>query len=355
MQNSDKHPLEPEPLAGTAVPYTTGGGGQIFRIPVKAFPGLWGYVYLVLVDNYRVLIDTGSGFGESNQHLEAGLASASIQTGEDTSLSSLTHILVTHGHIDHFGGLNYVRPRSSAKLGIHELDKRVVTNHAERLSIIAHRLEEFLTEAGVSPDKRSSILDMYRITKSIYQSTPVEFTYGSLGMRMGPFEMLHVPGHCPGHVVIRLHDVLFCGDHVLSDISPHQAPERLSCWTGLGHYLQSLEALRPWSKDVHLALGGHENPMTDLAGRLDAIRALHMERLQMVLDILKEPHTIADLSKQLFGTVNGYNILLALEETGAHVEYLYQQGILSIDNLKDLEQGPDWTPVRYRCSDCKLD
>ncbi len=95
--------------------------------------------------------------------------------------------------------------------------------------------------------------------------------------------------------------------------------------------------------------------MTDLAGRLDAIRALHMERLQKVMDILVEPHTIAEVSKELFGAVGGYNILLALEETGAHVEYLYQRGILSIDNLKDLEQGLDWTPVRYRCSDCKLD
>ena len=63
-------------------------------------------------------------------------------------------------------------------------------------------------------------------------------------MRLGPFEMLHVPGHCAGHVAIRLHDVLFSGDHVLERTSPHQSPERLTLSTGLDHYLKSLEALR---------------------------------------------------------------------------------------------------------------
>ena len=199
-----------------------------------------------------------------------------------------------------------------------------MTNHVERLSIVSRRLDEFLAEAGVSAEKRGPILDMYKVTKSLYQPVPVDFTYEAQGMHLGPFEMLHVPGHCPGHVVIRLHDVLFSGDHVLDEISPHQAPERLTLSTGLDHYLKSLEALRPWSKEVRLTLGGHENVMTDLAGRLDAIRAIHMQRLQKVLDFLAEPLTIAEVSKKLFGEVKGYNILLALEEAGAHVEYLYQ-------------------------------
>jgi glyoxylase-like metal-dependent hydrolase (beta-lactamase superfamily II) len=272
----------------------------------------------------------------------------------DLSLPNLTHILITHGHIDHFGGLSSVRPLTAAKLGIHELDRRVVTNHTEVLSVVAPRLEEFLTEAGVPAEKRGPILDMYKITKVVYQSVPVDFTYEAQGMRMGPFEMLHVPGHCPGHVVIRLHDILFSGDHVLADISPHQAPERLTLSTGLEHYLKSLEAVRPWGKTVRLTLGGHESPMNDLEGRLDAIRLLHMGRLQKVLDILAEPRTIAEVSRQLFGEVHGYNVLLALEETGAHVEYLYQRGMLSIENLADMEQGVGLVPIRYRCIECKL-
>jgi hypothetical protein len=43
-----------------------------------------------------------------------------------------------------------------------------------------------------------------------------------------------------------------------------------------------------------------------------------------------------------------------LEESGAHVEYLYQRGMLSIENLSDLEQGAELVPIRYRCNECKL-
>jgi glyoxylase-like metal-dependent hydrolase (beta-lactamase superfamily II) len=174
-------------------------------------------------------------------------------------------------------------------------------------------------------------------------------------MRLGPFRFLHVPGHCPGHVVIRLHDVLFSGDHVLSDISPHQSPEQLTHSTGLEHYLESLDALRSWAAGVSLALGGHNDPIPNLSGRLDAIQQLHSQRLQQVLEILDEPHTIAEVSRALFGEVHGYNVLLALEETGAHVEYLYQRGLLGIENLGEMENSGAPVPIRYRCLPCRDD
>ena len=331
--------------------YRSDNGAQIFRIPVRAFPRLWAFVYVVLVGDYRVLIDCGSGYGESNQHLAAGLSTASDLAGIDLSLSNLTHILITHGHIDHIGGLSYVRAHSDAKLGIHELDRGIVTDPGERLSIVARRLDEFLAEAGVPGDKRAPLLEMYTGMKSIYQPTPVDFTYQAQQMRLGPFEILHVPGHCPGQVVIRLDDVLFSGDHVLEKTSPHQSPERLMPSTGLGHYLQSLEALRPWAQEIRLTLGGHEGPMTDLGSRLDAIRTLHMQRLQKIKELLAEPLTVAEVTWRLFGEVKGYNILLALEEAGAHVEYLYRRGELRIDNLTELEPGVGLQPVRYRCID----
>ena len=73
MSNSTNHPSKPEPVAGNVERYKTDGGGQIFRIPVNAFPGLWGYVYAVLVEDYRVLIDSGSGFGEFKPASGSGL------------------------------------------------------------------------------------------------------------------------------------------------------------------------------------------------------------------------------------------------------------------------------------------
>ncbi len=59
---------------------------------------------------------------------------------------------------------------------------------------------------------------------------------------------------------------------------------------------------------------------------------------------------MAEVSKALFGRTHGYNILLALEEAGAHVEYLYQMGLLEIANPDELSaNGERPTPIRYRC------
>jgi glyoxylase-like metal-dependent hydrolase (beta-lactamase superfamily II) len=197
------------------------------------------------------------------------------------------------------------------------------------------------------------LIGMYKLTKSVYQSVRVDFTYEAVGMRLGPFELLHVPGHCAGHVVVRLHDILFSGDHVLEDTSPHQSPEHLTLSTGLDHYLRSLESLKVWAKGIRLALGGHKAPITDLPGRIDAIRSLHSERLEKTRLLMKEPHTIREISQALFGEVHGYNVLLALEEAGAHVEYLYQRGLLGIDNLEELEKSSAPLPIRYRCLTCR--
>jgi glyoxylase-like metal-dependent hydrolase (beta-lactamase superfamily II) len=217
--------------------------------------------------------------------------------------------------------------------------------------VVARRLKEFLIEAGVDEEQRGRLLSMYHLTKSLFQSVNVDFTYEAQGMKVGPFEMLHVPGHCAGHVALRLDDILFTGDHVLDDTSPHQAPERLTLSTGLGHYLQSLDRLLAWSGEARMFLGGHKAPVTDLPGRINEIKQVHQERLEKVCTLLKQPRTTAEISDALFGDVHGYNELLAVEETGAHIEYLYQHGILEIANLEDLEEINGPTPIYYRCAD----
>jgi glyoxylase-like metal-dependent hydrolase (beta-lactamase superfamily II) len=326
---------------------TSAGGAQIYRLTLDEFPGLPGFVYLVLYESFRVLIDTGSGFGDSNEQLETGLRTVAELSGQPTGLADLTHILITHGHIDHFGGLAYVRPRTDAQVGVHELDLRNLTNYEERLTLIALRLKEYLIEAGVPPEMREPLLQLYMISKSLYHSVRVDFTYEAAGMQLGPFEMLHVPGHCPGHVVIRLHDVLFSGDHVLHPVTPHQAPEHLTLYTGLDHYLKSLSALRDWAGDVRLTLGGHNEMITNLPARIDEISSMHRHRLDRVLELLEEPRTIVEVARGLFGDLQGYNVLLAIEEAGAHVEYLYQYGLLGVHNLAEIESQIEPVAIRY--------
>ncbi len=340
-----------QPIPSTKAPHTfeqfaTAQGARIYRIPMEAFPNFWAYAYLVFEDGMTVLVDTGSGFGNSNQHLLDGFERVRSCEGLASVMDALDYILITHGHIDHFGGLPFLLEKSDAKVGIHELDLRNLTNYEERIVVSERRLRQFLLEAGVESEKQEEIIRVYLVNKMLFKSVPVDFTYNAIDMQLGEFEFLHVPGHSAGHVVIRLHDVLFGGDHVLNDISPHQWPERLTLNMGLGHYLDSLEKLKAWAgNDITLTLSGHNEPIFKLGDRIAQIKRIHAQRLERTLDILAEPHTVAEVSSQLFGEVGGYDVLLSVEEAGAHVEYLYQRGLLGISNINEIEQGS--VPLLY--------
>jgi len=331
----------------TFAEFNTQKGARIYRIPLQAFPGFWVYSYLVFVDDLIILIDTGSGFGDCDEQLEEGFERVRVREGLASLMDALTHILITHGHIDHFGGLPFLVEKTDAKVGIHELDLRNLTNYEEWIVVSVRRLREFLVEAGVDAEKRETIMNVYEVNKALSRSVPVDFTFGAMNMKLERFEFLHVPGHSAGHVVIRLDDYLFCGDHVLNGISPHQWPERLTMNMGLGHYLDALDKLDAWAgKNIKLTLSGHNEPIENLSDRIAQIKGIHAKRLERTLDILSEPHTIAEVSSQLFGEVGGYDILLSVEEAGAHVEYLYQRGLLGISNIKEIEQGS--IPLLYQ-------
>ena len=327
--------------------FQSSGGARIYRIPIHLFPELWGYAHLVVAEEITALVDVGSGFGESNEHLEFGLQAVRKDHGESVEWKDITHLLITHGHIDHFGGLAYVRERTRARVGIHGLDRRVLTGYEERVATVAGKLSHYLQEAGVEPGEVDDLMDLYLLGKQLFASQPVDFTFEEIGMRLGPIQFTHVPGHTPGQVVMLIDDLMLSADHILERISPHLAPESLTLNTGLGHYLDSLERTKVLVEKTRLVLGGHEHPFTNLADRINETRALYMDRLRQVLDLSGAPKTIAELAQELFAETAGYHRLLALEEAGAYVEYLSMRGHLGISDLGSLENR-DGSPIHYQ-------
>ncbi len=325
-----------------AFAYETSQGATIHRLRVEAFPGMWANAYLVEVDDLLVLIDTGSGSETSHAGLQAGL----LKSGHH--FEGLTHVLLTHGHIDHYGGLSRLRELTSAQIGVHELDQQTVSHHEPRLALMTSRLDRFLVGAGVMEKHRAELLHMYRFTKAFYHSVPVDLSYEAVGMQVGPFEIYHLPGHCPGHVALKLHDALFCGDLVLDGLTPHQSPEELTPFMGVRHYLHSLNLLERWGADARLILNGHDDPFQELPARINEIRRNLSRRIHQVLAALDRTRTIAEATFAVYGDMGGYNALLVLEKVGAYVEYLYQSGLLEISNAQELEAKGQPLALRYR-------
>jgi len=133
---------------------------------------------------------------------------------------------------------------------------------------------------------------------------------------------IHTPGHTLEHLC--LYDpteaTLLSGDHVLPTITPHIS--------GLGegrdplrHYIDSLDKVAGLP-DIRVVLPAHGHPFTDIAGRVDSIKAHHIERMEHLREasLSLGPQTVAELSHHLFRkAVWGP---MAESETYAHLEHL---------------------------------
>jgi glyoxylase-like metal-dependent hydrolase (beta-lactamase superfamily II) len=220
--------------------FKTGAGRIIYTFPVQSFPGLISNIYIISDGDQLILVDCGSGLAQTNDELVAGFTAVSERFNETISLADIDTILITHGHIDHFGGLPFVRRFTNAPVGVHILDRRVLSNHEERAIFSSRRLDNFLEGAGVSAHYRQELMTVYLFAKQYYESVPVQFLLADGQPTVGGIGVYHVPGHCPGQVCLQVDDVMLTADHVLSRTTPHQAPESITNHMGLAHYLDSL-------------------------------------------------------------------------------------------------------------------
>ncbi len=340
-------PLKPQTLPQVRR-FESDSGVRIYRITCEAFPGFAANIHLLLEAGPPTIVDVGSGFGDANKQLLTGLEQVRSEFGESVALADVKRIIITHGHIDHFGGLAFLHGEiPKAEIAIHELDARILTAFEERVDVAKKAIRRFLQQAGVSGTMLQDFMDVYGYSKKNMHSLPVARTLKD-HQELDGLRFIHTPGHCPGQVCIAVGNVLLTADHVLRDISPHQAPESIMPYTGLGHYLESLDKVRRMD-GFELALGGHGDSIVDVYKRIDDIRQGHLRKLEKVFSMISassEPMTINEISERIYVHVRGFHVLLAIEEIAAHVEYLYQHNRLAIANLDEYrrEENP---PIRY--------
>ena len=145
-------------------------------------------LHMVVTDDGVLLVDTGLP-GRASAVLEA-LGRARREVGD------VTHILVTHQHMDHVGGLAELKRRSGARVVAHALDVPVITG-ARRPALT--RLQRLVGLLVKDPEPAP-------VDEVLTADGPVSVP----GIRA-----FHTPGHTPGHVsylLDRSGGVLFAGD-----------------------------------------------------------------------------------------------------------------------------------------------
>jgi glyoxylase-like metal-dependent hydrolase (beta-lactamase superfamily II) len=133
-------------------------------------------------------------------------------------------------------------------------------------------------------------------------------------------------GHADGHIVLLRDDVMIAGDVILAGITPAIGLYPKSRPDPLGDYLQTLDRIEELAPRV--AYAGHQDPVTDPAGRAREIRAHHVERLDHAHTALNGvPLSPYEVSLSLFGADLSPTLRrFATAEALAHLERLVGEG-----------------------------
>lgn len=254
--------------------------------------------YVLRLPEGDLLVDTGMLGSEAA--LDAGLAAAG---------ASPQRVLITHGHVDHWG---------------------LATRFAD--TALAHPgcRSSFAFTSGPPEGERAepglpAAADMERAFgrfRAMVHGVPEREDLAD-DDEIGGWRVLWTPGHAPGHVcLLRESDgVLLAGDHLLPGVTPNvqPSPERPDA---LGDFLASLE--RVAALDVELVLPAHGEPYRDARGRAAELRAHHERRLGRLEEALGHgPCTLGSLSEGIFGDlIDRSDRMLADMETYAHLEHL---------------------------------
>jgi len=306
----------------------------IFRIPIPIpFRQAGGPVnaYVIEEDNGVLLFDAGIGTEQAQEALSKGFA----RTGH--RLEDVTRIVLSHGHIDHFGAAAWVREQIGREIPIliHSADAGKVLESGTDLPALLKRNSRYLSMLGMSLPVLEEMIDVIRresgLGRRLAEVMPL-LPGDRFRCRHVTLEVHHTPGHTPGLCCLYEPDrrLLFSADHLLEHVSPNPLIElgldgEPSPFKPLISYFKSVEHVRALAVD--LVLPGHATPFSAHAEVIDSLSAFYELRQAKLLDALERgPLTVYELMSKLFPSGSAFELFLMMSETLGNLELLEDRG-----------------------------
>jgi glyoxylase-like metal-dependent hydrolase (beta-lactamase superfamily II) len=307
----------------------------VVRIPLPVpFPQAGGPVNVYLLeeaDGGLTMWDSGLGSPEAEAALEEGFRRAGRRFEE------VTRILLSHGHVDHYGAARFVQERHGGTIPVrcHPADVAKVAESGWRWKDRAPQYGAYLVKLGTPPEALLTVAREgergHRLARRVPEVLPLD--EGEIvRTRHLALRVLHMPGHTPG--LLCLHEpekrLLFAGDHLLEKISPNPLIElgpggEENHFHPLVAYLASLERTR--ALDLDLVLPGHGPPFGDHRRVIDDLVAFYRRRMARIRDLLGAgPMTPYEISRALFPSGRPGDVFLTISETIANLEVMEQRG-----------------------------
>jgi glyoxylase-like metal-dependent hydrolase (beta-lactamase superfamily II) len=299
------------------IPFVQAGG------PVNA--------YIVEEESGVLLFDPGLGTETAQAALAAGFA----RTGH--RLEEVNRIILSHGHLDHFGAARWVLDHIGREIpvSIHSADADKVLETGADWPARLKRNNGYLLSLGVPAPVLDEMIatigrnsELGRRLKNLWPLIAGE----TFRCRHVTLEVHHMPGHTPGLCCLydRSHRLLFSADHLLERVSPNPLIElglsgEPASFKPLVTYFKSLDRLR--SLAVDLVLPGHAAPFIQYRQVMDSLAAFYQRRQAKLLDALENgPQTVFSLMRRLFPPAEGFELFLMISETLGNLQVLEERG-----------------------------
>ncbi len=288
--------------------------------------------------NVYAIEDQGGGLALFDAGLGTEKAEAWLRRSFDLAglnLRDVRRILISHGHVDHYGAAELVRAESGAPIYLHPADRDKTRRAGAWMDGPRQRYQTYLRRLGLADQVVRMLSEVYDKTQEI--ARPIEDTLPLLEGDVFHFarfsaRVLHVPGHSPGQVMLHdaAHRVLLSADHVLEKVAPspfielgpggEEDPHR-----SLLSYLGS--ARRTHALDVDWVLPGHNAPFRGHRPVLERFIGFYEQRVQRVLArVMAKPAGALQLVFDLHPAARPQAIYLLLSEVVGCLEVLEQEG-----------------------------
>ena len=316
-------------------------------IPFVAAGGPVNLHVIEAADGSLTLFDAGLGSEEAQAALQAGFA----RLGR--SLAEVTRIVISHGHVDHFGAARFVQEQGGrAEVFAHPGDLAKIDERGPAFAERSPAFDAHFARLGVPAEVREAMLRSgersYGWSRRVEGVRPL--AEGDLVEgRAVRFTVRHFPGHTPG--LVALHEprlkVLVAADHLLERISPNPLIElgpngEEGFFRPLVTYLGSLARTR--ALDLDLVIPGHGPAFSGHRGVIDGLTGFYLKRQARLAGLLDDgPRSGWALCQALFPRARPAEAFLTMSETLGNLEVLEAAGAVA---RREAPGGAGWVYQR---------
>lgn len=304
------------------------GGVLRIRVPLP-FPLRWTNAYALKDTRGWTVIDPGIHTDKAIQAWKEFLEMT------NSRWQDVHRIVLTHHHPDHYGLSGWMQAQSGAEVLMSRKAYEQTRLFWGEERTMTDRMCALFAEHGLDNELLPRMHE--HLESFVPQVTPApEVTFIEAGERImlggKPYAAIETPGHAAGHLSFfdEQEGFLFCGDHVLSRITPNVSYLPGIDENPLQSYLQSLRMMQQYP--VTFAFPGHRHPFASYRERIGEILLHHEQRLEQIRMLLNRPATAYELCIELFGTrLSLHQLRFALAETLAHLTYMEKEGRFNVD------------------------